>query len=270
MEMITFLVAPFIASLVLAGIHCYFGLHVVNRGIIFADLSMAQMAALGTAVGIFIGIEQPTASYFFSLGFAFLAGLLFTLVRFEKEKVPQEAIIGIVYGVSSAAVVLLFQKIPHGIEELEKILVGNILFVSWHEIIKIAVIYSAIGIIHYLFRRKFITLSSSPDKIGRKQRIFWDIIFFITFAVVVTSSVRLAGVLLVFSYLIIPSVAAMLFFHSIKARLTFGWIFGSLGSLIGIWFSAECDFPTGASIICALAALLVLCASVNKLMLEKK
>jgi zinc/manganese transport system permease protein len=270
MEMITFLLAPFVASLVLAGIHCYFGLHVVNRGIIFADLSMAQMAALGTAVGIFIGIEQPTTSYFFSLGFAFLAGLVFTLVRFEKEKVPQEAIIGIVYGVSSAAVILLFQKIPHGIEELEKILVGNILFVDWNEILKIAVIYSIIGIIHYLFQNKFIALSNSSSKIDRKRRIFWDIIFFVTFAVVITSSVRLAGVLLVFSYLIIPSVAAMLFFQSIKARLIFGWIFGSLGSLIGIWFSAECDFPTGASIICALAVLLVLCAFTRKLKTERK
>jgi zinc/manganese transport system permease protein len=247
-----------------------FGLHVVNRGIIFADLSMAQMAALGTAVGIFIGIEQPTTSYFFSLGFAFLAGLVFTLVRFEKEKVPQEAIIGIVYGVSSAAVILLFQKIPHGIEELEKILVGNILFVDWNEILKIAVIYSIIGIIHYLFQNKFIALSNSSSKIDRKRRIFWDIIFFVTFAVVITSSVRLAGVLLVFSYLIIPSVAAMLFFQSIKARLIFGWIFGSLGSLIGIWFSAECDFPTGASIICALAVLLVLCAFTRKLKTERK
>lgn len=270
MEMISFLIAPFAASLVLAGIHCYFGLHVVNRGIIFADLSMAQMAALGTAVGIFIGIEAPAASYFFSLGFAFLAGLLFTLVRFEKEKVPQEAVIGIVYGVSSAAVILLFQKMPHGIEELEKILVGNILFVDWKEILTIALIYSAIGAVHYIFRRRFIALSVSADGVERKQRILWDIVFFVTFAIVVTSSVRLAGVLLVFSYLIIPSVAAMLFFQSIKARLIFGWIFGALGSLIGIWFSAAFDFPTGASIICALALLLVLCAAGRKLIPDRK
>lgn len=265
MEMITFLAAPFAASLVLAGIHCYFGLHVVNRGIIFADLSMAQMAALGTAAGMFIGIEEAVPSYFFSLGFAFLAGILFSLARFEKEKIPHEAVIGIVYGVSSAAVILLFQKMPHGIEELEKTLVGNILFVDWQEILTIAVIYSFIGIIHYIFRSRFISMSISPESIKRRQRVFWDIIFFITFGVVVTSSVRLAGVLLVFSYLIIPSVAAMLFFSSVKARLIFGWIFGGIGSLIGIWFSAAFDFPTGASIICVLAAMLVLCAAAWKL-----
>ncbi len=257
MEMLSLLIAPIVASLVITGIHCYLGLHIVSRGVIFVDLSLAQMAALGATVGVVIGyeMESPTI-YFLSLGFAFLGALIFALGRFEKEKVPQEAIIGIVYAVSSAIAVLLLQKTPHGPEELHRILVGSILFVSWKTIIETSLIYIALGAIHIIFRKQFMSLTfgNGEDNLNKKK---WDFFFFVTFAIMVTSSVQIAGILLVFSYLVIPAVAAMFICSNITSRLICGWTFATVGSLLGIWFSAVKDFPTGASIITVLALMLL-------------
>jgi zinc/manganese transport system permease protein len=257
MEMISILIAPFVASLVITGIHCYLGLHIVSRGVIFVDLSLAQMAALGATTGIVIGYEMDSPIiYFLSLGFAFVGALIFALGRFEKEKIPQEAIIGIVYAVSSAIAVLLLQKTPHGPEELQRILIGSILFVSWDTIIKTLLIYVVIGTIHLLLRKQFLALTFGNGKERLNKRL-WDFFFFVTFAIVVTSSVPIAGILLVFSYLVIPAVSAMFICKKITSRLIFGWIFATLGSLLGIWFSAANDFPTGASIIAVLAGMMI-------------
>jgi len=269
MEMFNILIAPFFACLVLIGIHCYLGLHIVSRGVIFVDLSLAQMAALGSTVGLLLRLDPAsTESYFLSLGFAFLGALIFAFGRFKEEKIPQEAIIGMVYGVSSALAILLLQKAPHGAEELHSILVGSILFVSWNEIIKVIIIYFFIGLFHYIFRKKFMALTFG-DGMSRASKRFWDFLFFVTFAIVITSSVKIAGILLVFSYLVIPAVAAMFFFKKISTRLIAGWIFGLIASIAGVWFSAIYDFPTGASIITALALMLIIVIAVQKIMKAK-
>ncbi|MBN2135840.1 MAG: metal ABC transporter permease [Acidobacteria bacterium] len=263
--MIEILFAPLVASLVLAGIHCYLGLHIVSRGIIFADLALAQMAALGATVAILLGYHvDSTPAYIISLGFAFLGAFIFAVGRFDKEKIPQEAIIGMVYGVSSALAVLVLQKSPHGSEELERMLVGNILFVSWEEVLRMMIIYSIVGLIHYIFRGKFFALTMKNGLNGR-DKIIWDFVFFITFSFVVTSSVKVAGILLVFSYLVIPAIAAMFFMKSISGKLIFGWIFGSIGSLLGVIFSAKYDFPTGASIIAVLAMMFIVTVIVQRI-----
>src|ERR1051326_7004435 len=209
-----FLLAPFIASLILTGIHAYLGVHVVERGVIFVDLSLAQIAALGTTVAVLSGInEHGPGAYWVSLAFTFLGAAVFSSIRSHKERIPQEAIIGICYAVASAAAILAMSKSVQETEHLKEMLVGNILTVSWAEVRKTALLYGIIGLFHFLMRKKFLMISMHPEEAIR-QRIpvrLWDFLFYASFGFVVTSSVAIAGVLLVFCYLIVPSVGAMLY-----------------------------------------------------------
>jgi len=214
MSTLSFLLAPFIASLILTGIHAYLGVHVVERGVIFVDLSLAQIAALGNTIAVLSGIEphSPTA-YWISLLFTFLGAAVFSTIRGHKARIPQEAIIGICYAVASAAAILAMSKSAEQTEHLKEMLVGNILTVSWHEVGKTAALYGAIGLFHFIFRHKFLAISMNHQKAeaeGINVRL-WDFLFYASFGFVVTSSVSIAGVLLVFCYLIVPSVGAMLF-----------------------------------------------------------
>src|SRR5216684_2619738 len=216
-SMLAFLAAPFAASLILAGIHAYLGVHVVERGVIFVDLSLAQIAALGATIALLLpitgGDPHSPISYWISLAFTFLGAFVFSTIRSRRARIPQEAIIGICYAVASAAAILAMSKATSESEHLKDMLVGNILAVSWPEVGKTAGLYSAVGLFHYIFRRQFLTISTDHEKAeaaGLNIR-FWDFLFYASFGFVVTSSVAIAGVLLVFCYLIVPSVAAMLY-----------------------------------------------------------
>jgi len=258
MDLLSFLLVPFVAGLILTGIHAYLGVHVVERGVIFVDLSLAQIAALGTTMAYLAGYElHEPVSYFWSLGFTFIGAAIFALTRTHREtRIPQEAIIGIVYAVSAAAAILAMSKAPEGTEHLKDMLVGNILTVSWRTVIETAILYAIVGIFHFIFRRKFLAISLG-ESIPNVR--WWDFLFYTSFGFVVTSSVAIAGVLLVFSYLIVPSVAAMLFAQSIGRRLAIGWTMGAVVSALGILVSFWRDLPTGATIVCTFgAALLVL------------
>lgn len=258
-DIVSILLWPFLASLVLAGIHAYLGLHVVERGVIFVDLSLAQVAALGGAVAVLAGYDlHGHAAYFFSLGFAMLGAGLFALTRSRRTRIPQEAVIGIVYAVSAALAVLIMDRLPEGAEHIKHLLVGNLLAVTPLEVKKTALLYALIGALHWLWRKPFLAISTDPEAARRAgYRIkLWDFLFYATFGVVVTSSVSIAGVLLVFAYLIVPSVAAMLFSTAVGPRLAIGWAIGGAASLLGMYFSYRFDAPTGAAVICVLGALL--------------
>ena len=263
MDTFSFLLAPFIASLILTGIHAYLGVHVVERGVIFVDLSLAQIAALGTTMAVLYGIEpHGTAAYVVSLIFTFIGAALFSTIRGRHVRIPQEAIIGICYAVASAAAILAMSKSVEQTEHLKEMLVGNILTVSWFEVGKTAVLYGAIGSFHYIFRKKFLAISMDAVKAeadGINTR-FWDFLFYASFGFVVTSSVAIAGVLLVFCYLIVPSVGAMLFSAKIGTRLAIGWTMGTLVSALGVYLSLKIDLPTGATIVCTFALVLILMA----------
>src|SRR3979411_917196 len=221
MEMFLFLLAPFVASLILTGIHAYLGVNVVERGVIFVDLALAQIAALGATVAIVVGMDpHGRGSYWISLGFTFLGASIFARARTRRGHIPQEAFIGIAYAVASATAILLMSKATGETEHLKDMLVGNILAVSWPEVRKTAILYGAVGIFHYIFRRKFLLISMNHERAeqtGLNVR-FWDFLFYASFGFVVTSSVAIAGVLLVFCYLIVPSVGALLFSDRIGAR----------------------------------------------------
>jgi len=268
MEILPFLVLPFLASLILTGIHAYLGVHVVERGVIFVDLALAQIAALGATIAILAGMDpHGTGAYWISLAFTFMGALIFSFVRSATARIPLEAIIGITYAVASAAAILAMSKATGETEHLKDMLVGNILAVSRFEVIKTAVLYGVIGSFHYIFRKKFLLISIDP-KAAQQQGIsirLWDFLFYASFGFVVTSSVAIAGVLLVFCYLIVPSVGAMLFADRIGSRLAIGWTMGTLVSALGIFLSVQMDLPTGAAIVCTFGGVLVLMAIVHRL-----
>jgi zinc/manganese transport system permease protein len=261
MEMLAFLVLPFLASLILTGIHAYLGVHVVERGVIFVDLALAQIAALGATIAILAGMDPHGAeAYWISLGFTFLGAGVFALVRSRRARIPLEAFIGITYAVASAASILAMSKATGETEHLKDMLVGNILAVSRHDVIKTAALYGAIGLFHYIFRRQFLLISidsKQADAEGISIRL-WDFLFYASFGFVVTSSVAIAGVLLVFCYLIVPSVGAMLFADRIGPRLAIGWTMGTLVSGFGVYLSVLLDLPTGATIVCTFGGILLL------------
>lgn len=260
-DMLHLFAAPFAACVILTGIHCYLGLHVVSRGVIFVDLALAQVAALGGAVGMLAGHDlHGTGGYVFSLGFALLGATIFALARFRDERVPQEAIIGITYAVASAAAVLILDRSPHGTEEIKAMLLGNILFTDWPLVWKLFWIYLGVALVHFFCRHRFIVISTDMAQARRKGWTIWlwDFLFYATFGLVVTSSVRIAGVLLVFAYLVVPAVCAMLFFNRLGTRLILGWILGLLGSVLGLYMSFSLDLPTGASIVTVFGVLTVL------------
>ncbi len=261
MEMFLFLLAPFVASLILTGIHAYLGVHVVERGVIFVDLALAQIAALGATVAIVVGMNPHGAgSYWISLAFTFIGAAIFALARARRGHIPQEAFIGITYAVASGAAILLMSKATGETEHLKDMLVGNILAVSWAEVRTTALLYGAIGLFHYIFRKKFLLISMNHDKaenLGFNVRL-WDFAFYASFGFVVTSSVAIAGVLLVFCYLIVPSVGAMLFAERIGRRLAIGWTMGTLVSALGCFLSVWGDLPTGATIVVSFGGVLIL------------
>ena len=269
--MLAFLAAPFVASLILTGIHAYLGVHVVERGVIFVDLSLAQIAALGAAIAILLPITggDPHAPvvYWISLGFTFIGAVVFSTIRGHRARIPQEAIIGICYAVASAGAILAMSKATSESEHLKDMLVGNILAVSWDEVAETAGLYGAIGIFHYIFRKKFLAISLDHEKAvaaGLSVR-FWDFLFYASFGFVVTSSVAIAGVLLVFCYLIVPSVGAMLYAETVGRRLAIGWTMGTIVSAVGVYLSLVLDLPTGATIVCTFGIVLALMAALRPL-----
>ncbi|HKD19390.1 MAG TPA: metal ABC transporter permease [Thermoanaerobaculia bacterium] len=263
------LLPAFVASLILTGIHAYLGVHVVERGVIFVDLSLAQIAALGTTVAYLAGYDLHSGmAYVFSLGFTFLGAAIFAVSRVHrKTRIPQEAIIGIVYAVSAAVAILVMSKATQETEHLKEMLVGNILSVSWRELGKTAILYALVGLFHFIFRKRFLQISMHEEEAERQgvNVRFWDFLFYMSFGFVVTSSVAIAGVLLVFCFLIVPSVTAMLFSEKLGTRLAIGWTMGALVSAGGVALSFALDLPTGATIVATFGAVLLLLAGVRAL-----
>lgn len=312
------LVTPFVACLVIASLHCYMGLHVIRRGVIFVDLALAQCAALGAAVALLVtplvyphehvvAEEDPAIAteaalaeafaaedgdlsldaeedgpavapvheeeherfgYAFSLGFALLGAVLLSVFRTRGEQLPHEAIIGIIFVVAAALTVLILSKGPHGHEEMEAMLVGSILFVSWGQVLPMVLLYVVLGAVHLALRRRFIAITldkAAVDRDGRRVKL-WDCLFYATFALMVTQSVSIAGVFVVFSYLIIPSACALLLARRFGAQLVVAWVVAAITTVVGLGTSAVGDMPTGASLVACFGAMLVLVAVVRSVL----
>lgn len=275
-RLLEILAYPFLACLVLTGIHCYLGIHVIARGVIFVDLALAQMAALGGVIGLLMGLNPHSTSalsrlvaYLVSLGTTLFGAALFATGRLKRQIVPQEAIIGIIYAVSSALALLLLSKAPgEQTEEIKHMFGGRLLFVEDVEVWKTAALYACVGLFHWVYRRRFLAISLHPE-LAQEQGLavrWWDFLFYTSFGVVVSSSVHMAGVLLVFSFLIVPAVCATLLARNIATRLVIGWAVGFVASVLGIFFSVQFDMPTGESVVTTFGGLLVLVAVARSLM----
>lgn len=272
LTILQFLAAPLVASLIIAGIHAYLGLHVVERGVIFVDLSLAQIASLGAAIAVFQGFDSHDPGvYWWSLGFTLLGALVFAMIKGHEANVPKEAFIGISYAVASAAVILVLSQSTGESEHLRDMLVGNILAVQWPEVWLTAAIYVVIGVFHYVFRRRFLAISVDEHAAaasGIPVRL-WDFLFYASFGFVVTRSVAIAGVLLVFCYLVVPSVGAMLWATRVGPRLAIGWAMGAVVSLLGMYFSVLFDLPTGATIVCTFGLVLIIMAMMRPMIVRR-
>jgi len=260
-EILTVMKWPMIACLLLPGILVYYGLHIIRREVIFVDLALAQVATLGTCVCLFLGHEADDPhNYFWSLGFTLAGALLFTFTRPTKHaRVPQEALIGIIYVVAAAAGILLLSKSPHGKEELQRTLVGDLLTVAPDQIWKTAGLYAVIAVIHFAFRRQFVMLSFEHERAeasGMSIRL-WDFLFYALFGLIVTSFVQIGGVLMVFSFLIVPAACGTYLANSLFARLLVGWIVATVASFAGLYASFRLDVPTGAAVVCVLGLALL-------------
>ncbi|SRR5581483_8812133 len=254
---------PIAACVLLPWLLVYLGLHVVQRGIIFIDIAMAQMASLGICVGVLLGFEPESfVAYVLGLGVTLLGAAVFAISGKRETRVPEEAIIGIAYVVAAAAAVLLLSRSAHGNEEIRNMLVGDITVVSALEVWKCFAVFVGVGAIHFALRKKFLLVSfNRDDAYARRWNVrWWDFLFYATFGIVVTIFVRVAGVLLVFSYLIVPAVCAVMLVRSTTTRLLIGWLISLVGGIGGLFLSFYWDFPSGAAIVCTFGVLLILVA----------
>ena len=266
-DLLAILWAPFLMCLVLTGIHAYLGVHVLAREVVFVDIAMAQIAALGATAAFLLGYEvEMWQSYAYALGATLIGAVVLAVTRSRRRHVSHEAVIGVVYAVSSAAAVLVADRAAHGAEQVRGMLVGNLLSVTPFEVGKVAMLYALVGALHWVCRKPFFLISTDPNAAyaaGLRVRL-WDLLFYASFGVVVASSVRIAGVLLVFSYLIVPALAGVMLGGSVATRLLVGWAFGTAVSVIGMVASAALDLPTGATVVCAFGVTLVVFGLVSR------
>jgi zinc/manganese transport system permease protein len=260
--MIELLAPALVACLLLACILSYFGLHVLLREVIFVDLALAQLAALGAAVGhLLSGHTDSFATYLTSFGFTLAGAAIFAVARPAKARLPQEALIGIVYGVSAALAILVVSKSALDRHDVESMLTGRLLFAEWGEVGVMALIFGAVALLHFALRHQFLELSEQSRQASaiRRQKLV-DFVFYASFGIVVTSSVQLSGVLVVFGMLIVPASCAAIFFAAIAQRFLAGWLIGTVACSAGIAASAFWDLPTGAAVVAALGVAFALAA----------
>lgn len=260
-DLLSIMWVPFLACLVLVTIHAYLGVHVLARGVIFVDLALAQIAALGSTVAVLLGQDlHSQTAYILSLSFTFVGAAIFALSRVRLRGVPQEAIIGVTYAVASSASILALNSAPHGSEQIKQLMVGSILWITPGEILQVTGIYAAVGLFHWVYRRRFLRISFEPETaLAEGVRVrWWDFLFYASFGFVVTSSVKIAGVLLVFSFLIVPAIIGILFARRVGTRLLVGWAVGWVVSVLGCLLSYYGDLPTGATVVCTFGVALVI------------
>jgi zinc/manganese transport system permease protein len=260
-DALSLLVYPFAASVAFVLIHAYLGVHVLRRNIVFADLALAQLSALGATVAFALGYPPAgPAGFAYAFAFTALGALLLTLTRALARFVSQEAFVGILYVAATAATVLVVDRSPQGAEHVKKILIGSILTVEPPDLVKFAALYAAIGLMHWLARKPMLAIATEARPAGRSPLAvsLWDFFFFLSFGVVVTSSVTTAGVLLVFSFLIVPAVIGSIYSRALPVVLAVAWAAGIFASALGLAASLALDLPTGAAMVVAFVLTLAL------------
>ncbi len=255
MEAWLILLPAFVMSTLMILSHTYLGLHVLARGIIFVDLALAQVAALGVSIAFLLGEDaHGLHAQLYAFAATLSVAFAFAGLRRIPGKITREVIIGCVYVVATALSIVILSRSTQGMEELRSLFNGNILWVNWQEIAILAAVYLALAVFHLLFRKRFHALSFA-DKEQEAPGFLWEFLFFATFAIIITLAVNVAGVLLVFAFLIIPAFSASIVARSLTARLLLGWCLGIGGTVAGLWLSFNADLPVGATVVSVLGLL---------------
>jgi zinc/manganese transport system permease protein len=250
------LLPPFVVAMIILLTHAYLGLHIIQRGVIFVDLALAQIAALGTTVALLVGADHDSVeSYLFALAFTLIGALIFSYTREDDSPVPQEALIGITFVVASAAVILLSSFSAEGTEHLQETLTGALIWVTWPTVLKMSITYAAITVFHFVFRRTLLATSFAPSRVASLK--LWDFIFYASFGVVITASVQVAGVLMVFSALVIPAVIAFFYTRSFSRALLIAWAAGTVAIVGGLAASFSLDITTGPVLVVSFGVVMV-------------
>ena len=255
--MFELILAPLVVGLIIVAMNAYFGLHIIRRGVIFVDLAFAQIAALGSTVGLLLGVHTgEPASWALTFGFTVLGAVIFAFTRMEESIVPQEAIIGIAYVVASALVILLTSFTAEGAEHVKETLTGSLIWTTWPTVGIVAAAYAVIGAFHWLTRDKMRMITFFPEEASNLR--LWDFIFYLSFGVAITFSVTLAGVLLIFSTLVIPATIAFLFTSRFNVALIIAWLSGAAALLVGVWGSVAWDTTTGPLLVVSFGVALII------------
>ncbi len=267
-ETLLFLSTPIAASILMAGVLGYFGTHILTRGIIFIDIAIAQIAALGTMIGLLLGFAEESSGVQL---LSYLATLVvigsFAFLRTKQSVIPAEAVIGIIYCLGLAMALLLAERIPGGSNYITKTITGNILWVTWDKVLKIGLLFAGLGLIHLVFGAKFIALSEicRIDPSFKMRDKLYNLLFYATFCIVVVKSVQIGGIFLVFTLLIAPSVAAALFFQSWLSRIVWSWLIGIFGTVAGVLLSYSLNISNGPAIVVLLGSLVFILAFIKLL-----
>lgn len=258
-EFLEMMAAPVCVTLVLVGMHGYLGAHVVRRGVIFVDIALAQIAAFGVALAMLLGAEVgTTAAFLAGAGATVLGAALLSLTRSRREQIPQEAYIGIVYVLFSAGMILILSQVAHGAEQVSNLLVGAILWVTWGDFLKTAVVYGLLGLVLRWGHKRLMTISRDPvaAQTAGLSLWRWDFLFYTVLGLVVTLSVQVAGVLMVFTLLVVPTVMSLRLFTATRAQFAYVLSTGTVATILGATTSYLLDLPTGAAIVCAFGVML--------------
>ncbi|MCX6142573.1 MAG: metal ABC transporter permease [Ignavibacteriales bacterium] len=258
----SFVVNALIVSAILGLLLSYLGVHVVGRGIVFVDLALGQISMLGVAFAGFVGWDETVISILFTM----IGAFLLSFIKIKDKRLKHEAIIGIVYAVASAGTVLLISKTPHGESDISEVLFGSLFTVTTSQIVSLSIVFGIIAVVQFLFRKKFFELTEQfENRQVEHMRVFdlWNFLFYLSIGLSIVFAVRLAGVIPVFSYLIVPPVAAVLLAQRKNVVVWISIIFSALGGFLGIYCSVQFDFPAGSSVVAALGALFVLVALIK-------
>lgn len=261
LEVLSFLFPPFVACILMIGILGYLGIHVLKREVIFIDIAMAQVAALGSliAVILFQAEEHGILAYGFAFGTTVLASLFYAQIGKKVKEIPHEAIIGVSYAIAAAAALFVLGLSTGADVHMEHMLTGSILWASWQDILICAIVFSLVGAFHYRFRHCFMCLADKMEKTDHHEKsALWDFLFYVSMGLIITLVVHIAGVLVIFSFLIIPATISALFSNSWKFRLLIAWGSGILASLLGLAFSYTLDFSCGPSVVSFLVLILLI------------
>jgi zinc/manganese transport system permease protein len=274
---IEFMLAPFVVCLLLIGINVYFGIHVIKREIIFIDIALAQIAALGgTVAGILHDLlpghaghshdEHNLMWYLFAIGFTTLAALMFSVLKSKKLPIPLESLIGIAYAVAATGAVIILDKAAGGDVHVHEMVAGSILWVNWHQITVLLIVFGLIGLFHFLYRKTFFALTDSYNNETKNNFSFWwDFLFYATFGIAVVFSVQVGGILTVFAFLIIPASISALFSGNWRNRILLGWGIGTLVTICGLYLSWKMDVPSSPTVILSLGVFLLLAIVVRSM-----